>query len=313
MTSKRLAMWSISIAITGSAAAILMASAPIIGMTSSQNGVTLDNSKVAGTATLFDGSTIQTEGYSRIHLNNGTRLDFGAGAKAQVFATHAALSAGMTEMQSPSGFEVDTNVVKIRPSGADSIARVKIESGRVYVTALNAPVSVMNSQGLLVAKVAPGVPMSFMAQGATAANSFDVTGCVLNKSGVAIVDDEKTKTVSQLTGGDLKKAVGNMTHVVGTVDATATAGGGASQVVKVTSLTVTKKGGCSTQAAALGASTAAAGLAAAGVAGGVAAGTAAGVGLSTTALVVGGVAAATAAAVGGAAAAGAFSTPSNGG
>ena len=124
---------------------------------------------------------------------------------------------------------------------------------------------------LLVAKVAPGVPMSFMAQGATAANSFDVTGCVLNKSGVAIVDDEKTKTVSQLTGGDLKKAVGNMTHVVGTVDATATAGGGASQVVKVTSLTVTKKGGCSTQAVALGASTAAAGLAAAGVAGGVAA------------------------------------------
>ena len=286
-----------------------MASAPIIGMTSFQNGVTLDNSRVSGTATLFDGSTIQSEGYSRVHLNNGTRLDFGAGAKAQVFATHAALSAGMTEMQSPSGFEIDTTALKIRPSGADSIARVKIDSGKVYVTALNAPVSVMNSQGLLVAKVAPGLPMAFMAQGATAANSFDVTGCVLNKSGVAIVDDEKGKVVSQITGTDAKKLVGNQVHVVGSVDATATPAGGATQVVKVTSATVTKKGGCSAEATALGASTAAAGLAA-GVGAGVAAGTVAGAGLGTTAAIVGGVAAATAAAVGGAAAAGAFSTPS---
>jgi hypothetical protein len=169
----------------------------------------------------------------------------------------------------------------------------------------------MNSQGLLVAKVAPGIPMAFMAQGATAANSYDVTGCVLNKSGVAILDDEKSKIVSQITGTDVKKLVGNQVHVVGSVDATATPGGGATQVVKVSTATVTKKGGCSTEAAALGASTAAAGLAAAGVgAGAAAAGTAAGVGLGTTAAIVGGVAAASAAAVGGAAAAGAFSTPS---
>lgn len=308
MTRKRLAMWGFSIAITGSAAVLLMASAPIIGMTSFQNGVTLDNSKVSGTATLFEGSTIQSDGYSRIHLNNGTRLDFGAGAKAQVFATHAALSAGMTEMQSPAGFEVDTTLIRIRPVGADSIARVKIDSGKVYVTALNAPVSVMNSQGLLVAKVAPGVPMVFMAQGATAANSFDVTGCVLNKGGVAIVDDEKGKVVSQITGTDAKKLVGNQVHIVGSVDATGTPGGGATQVVKVTSATVTKKGGCSAEAAALGASTAAAGLTAGAGGGGAAGAVGIGGGLGTPVLVVIGVAAATAASLGGAAAAGAFSS-----
>jgi hypothetical protein len=283
-------------------------------MTASQNGVTLDNSKVSGTATLFDGVTVQSEGYSRLHLNNGTRLDFAAGSKAQVFANHAALTAGMTEMQSPSGFEIDTTLLKIRSTDAKSVARVKIASDQVYVTALNAPVNVLNSQGMLVAKVAPGLPMSFMAQGATAMNSFDATGCVLNKNGAAILDDEKAKVISELRGSDLRKDIGHHVHVIGTVDATATPASGTTQVVKVSQATVTKKGGCSTEAAALGATTAAVGLgaaASAGAAGAAAAGAAAGVGIGTTAAIIGGVAAATAAGIGGAYAAGAIgSTPS---
>jgi hypothetical protein len=303
---------------TAAAAPFLAASAPVIGMTSSQNGVTLDNSKVSGTATLFEGVTVRSEGYSRLHLNNGTRLDLAAGSKAQVFANHAALAAGMSEMQSSTGFEIDTTSLRILSSGANAIARVKIDSGQVYVTAVNAPVNVMNSQGMLVAKVAPGLPMSFMAQGATAAGSFDTTGCVLNKGGAGLVDDETGHQVSELRGMDLRKVVGNQAHVVGSVDATATPAGGATQVVRVTSVTVTKKGGCSTQATALGASTAGAGLGAAAGAGAGAAGAAAGagaaaagVGLGTTAAIVGGVAAATAAGIGGAYAAGAIGgTPS---
>jgi hypothetical protein len=170
---KRIAKWTFSLAITGVVAAALIAASsttgPIIGMTAFQNGITLDDAKVTGTATLFDGSKIQSEGYSRVHLNNGTRLDFGAGSKAQVFATHADLSAGMTEIQSPSGFDVTATGLKIHPSGSDAIARVKIAKDKVFVTALNAPVSVLNKDGLLVAKVMPGVPLQFMPQaGATA-------------------------------------------------------------------------------------------------------------------------------------------------
>jgi hypothetical protein len=308
----------------------MFASAPIIGMASAENGVTLDNAKVSGTATIFDGSTLQADGFSRIHLTNGTRLDFAAGAKAQLYATHETLSAGMTEVQSPSGFEIDTNLLRIKPESADSITRVKIDGGKVYVTALNSPVSVSNSQGLLVAKVAPGMPMAFMAQGASAPNTFKASGCVVNKGGVALVSDDTTKAVSQLVGANLKNVIGSSAEIVGTVDATATPAAGASQVVKVTSAVIKKKGGCSAVASTLGASTAAAGLgaaassgaaagagaAAAGAggaaagAGAAAAGAAAGVGIGTTAAVVGGVAAAAAASVGGAAAAGAFTTPS---
>jgi hypothetical protein len=304
---KRLATWSFSVAITVGAAPFLAASAPVIGMTSSQNGVTLDNSQVSGTATLFDGVTVQSQGYSRLHLKNGTRLDLAAGSKAQVFANHAALTAGMSEMQSPSGFELDTTNLKVLSTDAKSVARVKIESDKVYVTALNSPVTVLNSQGLLVAKVAPGLPMSFMAQGASAMNSFNATGCVLNKGGVAILDDETAHQVSELRGADLRRLVGNHERIVGTVDATATPGGGAAQVVRVSTGTVTTKGGCSTEAAALGASASGAGLGGSG--GGGAVGAAAG-GISKPALAVLAIGAAAAAAVGGAAAVGAFSNTS---
>jgi len=305
---------SLLLAAVGGMAAV--ADAPVIGMTSGQSGVTLDNFKVAGNATLFDGSTIQTKDYSRIHLNNGTRLDLGADSKAQIFENRASLVSGATEVQSASGYEIDAQTLRIRTNGADTIARVKLDGvNAVMVTTLRGSVNVLNRNGLLVARVNPGTPLSFLPQAAGAAAAFDNSGCVLQKSGAAILVDSTGNQVTELRGADLRKAVGNMVHIVGATDASATPAGGASSVVKVTSATVTKKGGCSARAAALGATTTAAGLAAgagagAAAAGGAAAGaaaaagTAAAVGISTTVAVVGGVAAATAATVGGLYAAG---------
>jgi hypothetical protein len=295
------------------------AGASVIGMTSGQSGVVLDNSKVGSSATLFDGSTVQTTSYSRIHLNDGTRLDFAADSKAQVFATRATLEIGTTELQSASGYEIDTQALKIRPTEAGSVARVRIGGGnRVFVTALNAPVNVLNKEGMLVARVNPGLPLSFLPQ-AAGASAFDKTGCVLEKSGAAILVDQSGNEVSELRGTDLRKAVGNQAHVTGSIDASATAAGGASQVVEVVQSTVTKKGGCAEVASKLGAATTAGGLAgtavasagaggAAGTAGGGAAGAV--VGVNNTAIIVSSVAAAAAISVGAAAAGGAFSSSS---
>jgi hypothetical protein len=298
---------------TGTAA---VENASVIGMTSGLTGATLDNSKVGSGATLFDGSTVQTTSigdgsYTRIHLNDGTRLELGAASKAQVFAKRATLEIGTSEVQSASGYEIDTQLLKIQPSGASSVATVRVDAGnKVYVTALNAPVNVLNRDGMLVARVNPGLPLSFLPQ-AGAVGSFDDTGCVLQKSGAAIFSPSAGNTVSELRGADLRKAVGNTTHVMGSVDSSATPAGGATQVIHVTGFTVTKKGGCSDKAAALGATTAAAGLGAAATAGAVgAAGAGAAVGISTTAIVVGSVAAATAVGIGAAAATGAFSSSS---
>ena len=260
-------------------------------------------------------------------------MDLSAGSKAQLFSNRVALEQGMSEIQSSTGYEIDAKTLRIQPSGATSVARVKVEGDKqVFVTALNSPVNVLNKDGLLVARVNPGLPLSFLPQ-AGASSSFDNTGCILNKGGAAILVDQTGNQVFEVRGIDMRKAIGNVAHVTGSVDSSATAAGGASSVVKATKAVITKKGGCASQASKLGASTAVAGLGAAAGAGAAAAGgaaaaagagaaaaaggaaaagaaTAAAVGVSTTVLVVGGVAAATAAAVGGAAAAGSFSSSS---
>ena len=287
---------------------------PVIGMATAQNGLRLDNAKVGGNATLFDGSTVQANSYSRIQLKNGSRLDLGTDSKARVFANRATLESGMSEIQSPSGFEIEAQTLRIRPSEASSIARVKLDSGnRVLVTALNAPVNVWNRDGLLIARVNPGLPLSFQAQ-AAASDAFNSTGCVLQKAGAAIVVDQTGNQVFELRGANLRKVVGNTAYVTGTIDSSATPAGGASRVVKVTSATVTTKGGCDAQAAKLGAVTSASGLSAAAGAGAEAAplgaGGGASAGISTTALIVGGIIVGTGIGLGAAAAAGAFSNSS---
>jgi hypothetical protein len=314
----RLIAPSLSFVLVVGSASVAGAATPVIGMASAQSGALLDNAKVSGNATVFEGSTLQSSGYSRVHLSNGSRLDLAAGSKAQVFANHVSLEQGMSEVQSSTGFEIDARTLKIQPTSSTSIARVKLDGDKqVFVTALNSPVNVLNKDGMLVARVAPGLPLSFMPQ-AGAGTAFDSTGCVLVKGGAAILVDSSGNQVTEIRGLDLRKAVGNTTQVTGMTDSSATPAGGASSVVKASKATVTKKGGCSTVATKVGASTAAAGLGAAvgagaagaggAAVGAAAAGTAAG--LSTAAVVGISVAAATAAAVGGAAAAGTFSSSS---
>jgi hypothetical protein len=304
------------------------AETPAIGMATTNNDrLTLDHSVVSGNATVFDGSTIESGGYSRIHLNNGTRVDFGAGSSGQVFQNATKLTSGMSEVQSPAGYEIDVNSLKVQPSEANSVARVRVESDkRVVVMALNAPVNVLDSQGLLVAKVLPSSSMAFMPQAGSANAPFDQTGCVLQKGTSAVLVPDDGKQVWELHGASFNKGlIGNHARVVGIVDASATptAGSGAQNVVAYSSIHVTKRGGCTNVAGLVGASAvasaglavgaaggaAAAGAAAAAAGAGVAAGTA--VGVSTAVVVAAGVGAAAVAGVTGAAAAGALSSSSS--
>jgi hypothetical protein len=258
-------------------------------MASAQSGITLNHSWVAGNATLFEGSTVESSGYSRIELKSGTRMDLGAGSQAKIFSTHATLDRGQSEIQSGTGFELNANSLRIRPVGDNTVLRVKIDGGAVTVEARNAPVEVSNSAGLLVARVNPGLPLSFM-QGAGA--SFESTGCVLQRGGAAIVVEPASKTTTELRGADLRKVIGNQATVKGTIDSSATPAGGASQVVKVSTAKITAKGGCDAAATAAGASVVATGLgvaagAGAAAAAGGAAGVVTGAGVSTGIIIAG--------------------------
>ena len=316
---KRLMITAFGMVLAGSAA---MAARAVIGLVADNTGVTIDNSRVAGGASLFDGSKVQSATYARFHLANGARLDLGNGASAQVYANRVALESGVGEVAGSSSFEIDARTLRIQSVGPTGIARVRMEAdNRVSVTAVNGPVNVRNGVGVLVARVFPSVPMSFLPQGA-ASTAFEMTGCILQKGSAALLSDIAGNQIVEIRGKDFRKAIGNQYRVMGTAVAGATPAGGASQVINVSSATQTAKGGCGNvatkvgasatlAAASLGAAATTGGAVAAGaVAGAAAGGAAAAAGISTTALVVGGVAAATAATVGGLAASGVIGSTS---
>lgn len=307
-----------------------LAADPYIGMSSAQRGVRIDRSPVAGGATVFEGSLIEVEAFSRIYLKSGTRVDLGAAATARIFSDHLLLQSGMAEVQRASNYEVDAQLVIVKALNGGSIVRVKLSEDRVFVTALNGPASVLNRKGILVARVSPGSPMSFRQQPNPAVvTAFKGDGCVLAKSGSALlVDpvlvDDKGKVLAELIGYDMRLRVGNQAHIEGgAVDQVPTPESGAPIVVKVARADIVRRGGCSdvakrieasVLAASLGAAVGAGAAQAAGGSsgtGGAAAGSGgAAVGLSTGAIA--GIVVGAAATVAGAAtaAAGAFSSSS---
>lgn len=306
-------------------AALGATNGPVIGMIASgagQAGASIDGARVSGNATLFDGSVVASNGYSRLELNSGTRVDLSSDSVVRVFANHLSLEGGSSEVQSSSHYSIDARSLKIEPAEAGSIARVRLDGDKkVLVTAVSAPVNVWNHDGLLVARVMPAMPLSFLPQ-AAGSNAFSNTGCVVNKSKAAVFVDQTGNQVIELRSSvssiDLRKFVGKRSAVTGTILPSATPVSGANQVVSVSTIATANGGDCAAVAARIGATTTAAGLAAGGAAaaaggtaaavgGAAAAGTAAGI---SGAVVAGVSVAVGAAAVGGAAAAGAFSTPS---
>jgi len=245
------------------------ANSPIIGIVSSGQGMAgaqIDGARVSSNATLFDGSEVTSAGYSRVQLNSGTRLDLGTNSVVRVYASHASLEGGASEIQGPMGYAIDARTLRIQPSVAGSVARVRLDGAqKVLVTALSAPVNVWNSNGILVARVMPETPMSFLPQ-AAASNVFSSSGCVLNKSNSAVLVDQTGNQVFGLHSAsvDLRKFVGKRVKVTGTVDASAKATG--SQMVNVSAVESASGAGCVDVAAGIGATMTAAGLAASGMA-----------------------------------------------
>jgi len=302
--------------LVGCALTLSAAGSTVIGMVSSgagQAGISIDGARVSGNATLFDGSVVASSGYSRLQLGSGTRVDLASDSVVRVYANHVSLEGGSSEVQSTSHYSINARSLRVEPAEAGSIARVRLDGDqRVLVTAVSAPVNVWNSSGVLVARVMPAMPLSFLPQ-AAGSSAFNNTGCVVNTSKAAVFVDSTGNQVFELrstvSSVDLRKFVGKRATVTGTMLPSATPVQGATQVVSVSAIAAATGGDCAPVAARIGATTTAAGLAAGGAAaagagGAAAAGAAAGAAGAAGAAagisgaVVAGISVATAAAIG---------------
>jgi hypothetical protein len=220
-----------------------MAAGSAIGLAVSSGNFMVDRATVAGSATIFEGSTVQTgQSMSRLDLK-GTWLQLAADSQATLSGKQVILDRGMAELGGHPAYDIAARNLRIVAGNPSAVARVRLEGdNRVLVAAVNGPVHVYNHSGLLVMDVLRGQAFAFTPQ-AGAADSADINGCLLFKAGKFIVVDQNGQ-VSEVTGVDVTQNSGNPVHITGRISTVATTVPGAARVIQIQTVEQTGEGGC---------------------------------------------------------------------
>lgn len=198
---------------------VAMAAVPAVGVATARGSFTIDDSSIAGNATLFEGSHIQTGAISsQLQLNNGARMHLAADSSGIVYRDRLVLERGMGLVENAGTFQVEANSLRIHPSGEAS-AQVSVRgSGTVEVAALNGPVRVTASNGILLASLQAGKTIDFTPEATSGPSApTSVTGCLESSDGKFLLTDETSLVRFELLGSGLDKEVGHRVQVSGTV------------------------------------------------------------------------------------------------
>lgn len=272
------------------------AATPTIGTVAAKGSFRVDDAAVAGNATLFEGTTVETHtAGSTLDLLSGARLSLASESKGRIFSDRLILEKGSGQIEKGVALGVEARGLMVRTETADGSARVVLAGARVQVAAMSGSVRVLNSQGSLVAAIRPGNALEFAFQ--ASGEPWKLTGCLRAVPGHYLVTDEVTNVTVEVSGSGLDREAGNRVEVTGANDATATPVSGVTQYIRVSGVKRLGRNCVVPDKAAAAGSGGGAGKAAG-------AGKGVGIGVTTVA-VIGGVAAA--AVIGGLAAAGSFS------
>jgi len=198
-----------------------IAAPPAIGTAQSPGRFQVDNSPVSGSATVFEGTRIESRsGAPRVQLQNGSSFEFAPETRATIYGDRAVLEQGGGVVAgSAMPYSVQARSLSIQAADRDGSARVQLAgASRVQVSALRGAVRVRNSQGLLVANLTPGTSLEFDPQIGTA-NKTRVSGCLQRTAGRFVLTDETTGVTMELRGEGLERELGNNVTVNGTMEA----------------------------------------------------------------------------------------------
>ncbi len=231
--------------------ALAIAAAPPIGIVTASGHFTLDHSQVWGNATVFDGSVVSTgAASSEVSLRSGAKLLLAKDSRARLLSDRVVLEKGAAQISAPQSFEVNAENLRIHTDGR---LRVNVASG-VLIASLSGTTRVSSASGMLLASIPSGHAMNFSPQAADGAVTR--TGCLMFKDNHYIIQDENTREIVELSGGqNLSSQLGNRVEITGTASSAKPAVTIATLVVSVASATTKSVGGCLSVAANLGAQT----------------------------------------------------------
>jgi hypothetical protein len=215
-----------------------VAASPAIGTIVTQGAFRLNHATLINNATLFEGATIETgSAASRMDLVSGTRLELSAASRGRCFGDHLVLERGQSVIQKAQGFRVEARGLTILPDTGASTGRILLTgNARVQVSAVTGSLRVLNSRGMVVAKIPSGRALLLEPQSSDGATRL--AGRVVLRGGHYLLTDETTNvTVELATKKGLENVIGRRVEVTGVNDPAATPASDATQVIEAAQVT----------------------------------------------------------------------------
>lgn len=221
-----------------------VAAVPAIGVVLTSGAFRLNHATVRSNATLFEGAMVETgSARARIDLASGTRLELESESAGRVLGGHLLLERGAARIEKAlgSGFLVEARALMIQPDVSLSSARIVLRGeARVEVAVLTGSFRVLNSKGLLVAKIAAGNALALEAQ--SAAGPVRVTGRLARRGGHYLLKDETTNVTVEVSDSaiarpGLPSALGQRVEITGVARPNAMPVNSAMQLIEVAQVT----------------------------------------------------------------------------
>jgi hypothetical protein len=221
---------------------ICVAQPRYIGTASCPENFWVDSAGVSNHATLFENSTVETEGApAKLQIGGDVRLLIDAHSRAQVDQKHLVLEKGRAQLDNGKDYRIEASSIRVslaKPS-ARAIVSVGV-SGVVEVAALGGMVHVENAEGVAVANVAAGRAVE-LRLGQTSEAAM-LTGCIVKTGTTYVLRDEASAVTVELRGADIANDVGRRVQVSGTMAPSQHALAAADQVVQAKAVRVLGSG-----------------------------------------------------------------------
>jgi len=189
-----------------------------IGTVSVRGDMRVDSYRIKGSATLFDGSVLETgQATADLRLNKGAQITMSTSSRGTLYSDHLVLQQGESEVAASSSFQLQANGIRVTPIGPNSRGVVSLKAGNtVEVASLSGSFGVTSASGIPLANVRPGRVVTFAMQASANPGAFSGVGLVSFENGTYyLTTSEDVKYV--LTCKDSHKYVGDKVMVSGTV------------------------------------------------------------------------------------------------
>ena len=115
---------------------VVSASPPVIGVAQSAGAFRLNHASVPGSATIFDGASLETgAAASKINLKTGQRVLLASTSTAEFHQDRLVLSKGAAELSGAAAYRIDTRSLSIGAADPAASIRVAVDANQVRVAA----------------------------------------------------------------------------------------------------------------------------------------------------------------------------------